>query len=129
MYTEKVLDHFLNPRNLGVIPDADGIGQYGDPACGDFLRVYIKVENGRLKDVKFLIQGCPAAIATSSIMTELATGKTIEEALKITDDDILEAIGVLPEEKAHCSNLGAGALHLAVMDYLDKQDDSKPAIG
>lgn len=121
MYTDKVLDHFFNPRNVGEIPDADGIGQYGDPACGDFLRVYIKVKDNRLVDVKFLIQGCPAAIATSSIMTELAIGKTIEEALKITDDDILEAIGVLPEEKTHCSNLGAGALHLAIKDYLEKR--------
>ena len=83
MYTKKVLDHFTNPRNVGEIPDASGIGQYGDPVCGDFLRVYIKVKDNRLSDVKFLIQGCPAAMATSSIMTEIAIGKTLEEALKI----------------------------------------------
>jgi nitrogen fixation NifU-like protein len=121
MYTDKVIDHFINPRNVGEITDADGIGQYGDPSCGDFLRVYIKVSDGRLKDVKFLIQGCPAAIATSSIMTELAIGQTVGKALEITDDDILDAIGVLPEEKTHCSNLGSGALHLAIKDYLDNQ--------
>ncbi len=125
MYTEKVLDHFMNPRNVGEIPDASGIGQYGDPVCGDFLRVYIKVKDNRLSDVKFLIQGCPAAMATSSIMTEIAIGKTLEEALKITDDDILEAIGALPEEKTHCSNLGAGALHLAIEDYFDSISDKK----
>ncbi len=125
MYTEKVLDHFMNPRNVGEIPGASGIGQYGDPECGDFLRVYIKVKDNRLSDVKFLIQGCPAAMATSSIMTEIAIGKTLEEALKITDDDILEAIGALPEEKTHCSNLGAGALHLAIEDYFDSISDKK----
>lgn len=118
MYTETIIEHFLNPRNLGEIPDADGVGQYGDPDCGDFLRVYIKVKEGRLEKVKFLVQGCPAAIATTSVMTELATGKTLEESLKLTDDDILDAIGVLPEEKVHCSNLGASALHMAINDYL-----------
>ncbi|HHY96126.1 MAG TPA: iron-sulfur cluster assembly scaffold protein [Firmicutes bacterium] len=109
MYTEKVLDHFLNPHNVGAIPDADGVGILGDPSCGDFLRIYIKVSDGRLADVKFEVFGCPGAIATSSILTEMVKGKTLEEAMEVTDADVAEALGGLPEWKLHCSNLGAEA--------------------
>ncbi|MCG0278472.1 MAG: iron-sulfur cluster assembly scaffold protein [Thermanaeromonas sp.] len=125
MYNTSVLDHFLNPRNVGCLPDADGIGVIGDPDCGDYLKIYIKVQKGKLTDVKFEIFGCPAAIATSSILTELAKGKTVEEALKITDLDIIEALGGLPEPKIHCSNLGAEALHKAIQDYLAKSSKQK----
>lgn len=122
MYTEKVLDHFLNPHNVGAIPDADGVGILGDPSCGDFLRIYIKVSNGRLADVKFEVFGCPAAIATSSILTEMVKGKTLEEAMEVTDADVAEALGGLPEWKLHCSNLGAEALHRAILDYSRRSD-------
>lgn len=118
MYTEKVIEHFLNPRNVGCIPDADGVGTLGDPSCGDFLRIYIRVEGDRLADVKFEVYGCPAAIATSSILTEMVKGKTLEEALRVTDEDVAEALGGLPEWKLHCSNLGAEALHRAIVDYM-----------
>ncbi|CEP66213.1 NIF system FeS cluster assembly, NifU,N-terminal [Moorella glycerini] len=117
MYGELLLDHFLNPRNVGSIKDADGIGTIGDPGCGDYLCVYIKVQDNRLVDVKFQVYGCPAAIATSSILTEMAKGKTLEEGLQITDADVAAAIGGLPEIKLHCSNLGASALHEAILNY------------
>lgn len=117
-YSQKVIDHFLNPRNVGEIPDADGIGTMGDTSCGDYLQVFIKIKDNRLSDVKFKVFGCPAAIATSSIMTELAIGKTLEEGLQLSDQDIVEALGDLPDVKIHCSNLGAGALHDAIMDYI-----------
>lgn len=120
MYGDLVLEHFLNPRNVGVINNPDGIGTIGDPDCGDYLRIYIKVWGNRLVDVKFQVYGCPAAIATSSILTEMAKGKTLEEALKITDDDVAAAIGGLPDHKLHCSNLGASALHEAINNYLDR---------
>jgi len=120
MYGDLVLEHFLNPRNVGIINNADGIGTIGDPNCGDYLRIYIKVWGDRLVDVKFQVYGCPAAIATSSILTEMAKGKTLEEALKITDDDVAAAIGGLPDHKLHCSNLGASALHEAINNYLDR---------
>lgn len=120
MYGELLLDHFINPRNVGVIKDADGIGTIGDPDCGDYLCIYIKVKDNRLTDVKFQVYGCPAAIATSSILTEMAKGKTLEEGLKITDADVAAAIGGLPEVKLHCSNLGASALHEAIRDYQRK---------
>ncbi|MBC7340123.1 MAG: iron-sulfur cluster assembly scaffold protein [Firmicutes bacterium] len=118
MYAEKVIDHFLNPRNVGCIPEADGVGTLGDPSCGDYLRIYIKVRDGRLDDVKFEVFGCPAAIATSSILTEMVKGKTLEEALQVTDQDVAAELGGLPEWKLHCSNLGAEALHQAIRDYL-----------
>ncbi len=117
MYTEKLIEHFKHPRNVGQIPDADGIGTIGDPSCGDYLCVFIKVSGGRLSEVKFKVYGCPAAIATTSILTEIAVGKTLEEALEITDLDIAEALGGLPDPKMHCSNLGAEALFDAIMDY------------
>lgn len=126
MYTEKVLDHFLNPRNVGEIPNADGVGTIGDPSCGDYLRVYIKVKDGRLVDVKFKLFGCPAAIGTSSITTELAMGKTLKEAWGITEDDVIKALGGLPDEKIHCSVLGPAALRLAILDYASKSVQQRP---
>lgn len=120
MYNNKVIEHFLNPRNTGQIPDADGVGTLGDPSCGDFLRIYIKVKEDRIADIKFEIYGCPAAIATSSILTEIAKGKTLQEAMEITDLDVIKALGGLPDPKIHCSNLGAGALHQAILDYLNR---------
>ena len=117
MYTDKLIEHFKHPRNVGQIPDADGTGTIGDPSCGDYLRIFIKVLQGRLSDIKFEVYGCPAAIATTSILTEIAVGKTLEEALQITDLDIAQALGGLPDPKMHCSNLGAGALSIAIRDY------------
>ena len=125
MYSEKVMDHFMNPRNVGEIPDADGVGTVGNPVCGDLMTVYIKVKDNRLKDVKFKTFGCGAAIATSSMTTELAKGKTIEEALKITRGDVAESLGGLPAIKMHCSNLAADALHAAIKDYLKKKEATK----
>jgi len=119
-YSEKVLDHFLNPRNVGEIPDADGVGTIGDPRCGDYLKMSIKVKDGRLVDVKFKLCGCPAAIGTSSVTTELAVGKTLEEAYQVCDDDIIRALGGLPDQKIHCSVLGPAALRLAILDYISK---------
>lgn len=117
MYTEKVIDHFINPRNTGSIAKPDGVGTVGDPSCGDHLRIYICVKDNCISEIKFEIFGCPAAIATSSVLTELAKGKNIEEALKITDDDVIRALGGLPGPKVHCSNLGANALHQAIENY------------
>lgn len=118
MYSDKVIDHFLNPRNVGCIEDPDGVGTLGDPSCGDQLRIYIKVEDSCISEIKFEIFGCPAAIATSSVLTELAKGKSLDEALKITDMDVIKALDGLPELKEHCSNLGAEALHEAIRNYL-----------
>jgi nitrogen fixation NifU-like protein len=117
IYSEKVMDHFQNPRNVGTIPDADGVGQVGNPVCGDMMTFYIKVEDGRLKDVKFQTFGCGAAIAVSSMVSEMAKGKTLDEALAITNDSVAEELGGLPKNKMHCSNLGADALHEAVKNY------------
>jgi len=121
MYTEKVMEHFRNPRNMGEIPDADGIGTVGNPVCGDLMTVYIKVKDNRIEDIKFKTFGCGAAIATSSMITELAKGKTIDEALKITRADVAESLGGLPPIKMHCSNLAADALHAAIKDYEEKK--------
>ena len=125
MYSEKVMDHFMNPRNVGEIPDADGVGTVGNPVCGDLMTVYIKVKDKKLEDVKFKTFGCGAAIATSSMTTELAKGKTIEEALKITRADVADSLGGLPSIKMHCSNLAADALHAAINDYLKKKRAKK----
>ncbi|MBA7502226.1 Iron-sulfur cluster assembly scaffold protein IscU [subsurface metagenome] len=125
MYSEKVMDHFRNPRNIGEIPDADGVGTVGNPVCGDLMTVYIKVEDATLKDIKFKTFGCGAAVATSSMITELAKGKTIEEALKITRSDVADSLGGLPPIKMHCSNLAADALHAAINDYLKKKEAEK----
>ena len=121
MYTEKVMEHFRNPRNMGEIPDADGVGTVGNPVCGDMMTVYIKLKDNRIEDIKFKTFGCGAAIATSSMITELAKGKTIDEALKITRADVAESLGGLPPIKMHCSNLAADALHAAIKDYQAKK--------
>ncbi|WP_456369546.1 Fe-S cluster assembly scaffold protein NifU [Geoglobus sp.] len=120
MYSEKVMEHFRNPRNVGVIEDADGVGTVGNPVCGDLMTMYIKVKDDRIVDIKFQTFGCGAAIATSSMATELAKGKTLEEALKITKQTVAEALGGLPPQKMHCSNLAADALKRAIADYLRK---------
>jgi nitrogen fixation NifU-like protein len=116
MYSEKVMEHFMHPRNVGEIEDADGIGEVGNPVCGD-----IKVENNRLKDVKFKTFGCGAAIAVSSMVSEMAKGKTIDEAMNITNKMVAEKLSGLPPNKMHCSNLGADALHKAIENYLEKK--------
>ena len=120
MYTDTVMEHFTNPHNMGELKDADGIGKVGNPVCGDLMFVYIKVMDDVLTDVKFKTFGCGAAIATSSMVTDLAKGRTIDEALKISRADVARALGGLPPIKMHCSNLAADALHLAIKDYLDK---------
>lgn len=121
MYTEKVMDHFANPRNVGEIPDADGVGETGNPVCGDIMRVYIKVKDNIIEDIKFKTFGCGAAIATSSMVTEMAKGKSLEEALELSNSQVAEALGGLPPIKMHCSNLAADALHAAVNNYRKKQ--------
>lgn len=118
MYTDKVLEHFANPHNVGEIQNPDGVGQVGNPVCGDVMKITIKVENGRIADVKFRTLGCAAAIATSSITTEMAKGKTLEEALAISRRQVADELGGLPANKMHCSNLAAQGLHKAVKDYL-----------
>ncbi len=123
MYSEKVMDHFRNPRNMGEIPDADGIGSVGNPTCGDLMNIYIKVKDNVLIDVKFKTFGCGAAIATSSMTTELAKGKTLDEAMKITRGDVAESLNGLPKIKMHCSNLAADGLHAAIKDYLKKKEE------
>ncbi len=121
IYSEKVMDHFMNPRNVGEIADADGVGEVGNPVCGDLMSFYIKVDDGRLKDVKFKTFGCGAAIAVSSMVSEMAKGKTIGEAMAITNQAVAEELEGLPKNKLHCSNLGADALHKAIEDYLRKE--------
>ena len=121
MYSDKVMDHFQNPRNVGVIEDADGVGEVGNPVCGDLMTFYIKVNGDVLTDVKFQTFGCGAAIAVSSIVSEMAMGKTLEEAGKITKEVVAEQLGGLPAQKMHCSNLGADALTEAINDYLNKR--------
>lgn len=127
MYSDKVMDHFANPRNVGTIPDADGVGQVGNPVCGDMMTFYIKVRDGRLADVKFQTFGCGAAIAVSSMVSEMAKGKTIDEALAITNELVAQELGGLPKNKMHCSNLGADALHEAIRNYRDRQAGRVPA--
>ena len=121
MYSEKVMDHFNNPRNVGEIPEADGIGSEGNPVCGDMMKIFIKVDEEKITDIKFKTFGCGAAIAVSSMITEMAKGKTLDEALAITKESVAEALDGLPAQKQHCSNLGADALHKAVEDYRNKQ--------
>ncbi|MGI5835181.1 MAG: Fe-S cluster assembly scaffold protein NifU [Chloroflexota bacterium] len=120
MYSQIVMDHFSNPRNVGEIPDADGVGELGSPVCGDMMKVYIKVKDNRIVDIKFRTFGCGAAIASSSMATELVKGKTIEEALATTKDEIVKALGGLPEAKIHCSVLATDALQKAIEDYKSK---------
>jgi nitrogen fixation NifU-like protein len=118
VYSEAVMEHFRNPRNVGDMADADVILRVGDQECGDMLLLFLKIDNGVVTNVKYRIFGCGAAIATSSIASELALGKTLDEVLKLTDQDIVDALGGLPEEKKHCSILAVTALHGAVMRYL-----------
>jgi nitrogen fixation NifU-like protein len=124
LYSDKVMDHFMNPRNVGEIAGADGIGEVGNPVCGDMMTFYIKVKNGRLEDVKFKTFGCGAAIAVSSMVSEMAKGKTLDEAMRITNASVAEELGGLPKNKMHCSNLGADALHAAIDNYRSKEKAS-----
>jgi len=117
MYSEKVMEHFANPRNVGEIPDADGVGEVGNPDCGDIMRIYIKVKDNIIEEIKFKTFGCGAAIATSSMVTEMAKGKTLEEALMLSNKQVAEALGGLPPIKMHCSNLAADALQAAVNNF------------
>lgn len=123
-YSDKVMDHFTNPRNVGEIPDADGVGKVGNPQCGDVMWLYIKVKDDVITDIKFKTFGCGAAIATSSMITELARGKTLEEAKKISRGDVAEALDGLPPVKMHCSNLASDALLEAIKDYEAKRKSS-----
>ena len=125
MYTEKVLDHFSNPRNVGEIENADGVGEVGNATCGDIMKVYLKIEDEIITDVKFKTFGCGAAIATSSMMTELIKGKPISEAMKVTNADIAEKLDGLPPAKMHCSNLAADAFREAMEDYYKRQGTEK----
>ncbi|MBC7959938.1 MAG: Fe-S cluster assembly scaffold protein NifU [Vallitaleaceae bacterium] len=122
MYTEKVMDHFSNPRNMGEIENADGVGTVGNAKCGDIMRIYLKIENDIVEDVKFKTFGCGAAIATSSMATELVKGKTIKEALHITNKAVMEALDGLPKAKVHCSLLAEEALQAALWDYAQKNN-------
>lgn len=122
MYSEKVMDHFMNPRNVGEIPDADGIGEVGNPKCGDIMKMYLKINDGVIEDVKFKTFGCGSAIASSSMATELIKGKTIEEAMKITNKAVAEALDGLPPVKMHCSVLAEQAIKAALLDYSKKHN-------
>ncbi len=121
MYSERVMDHFTNPRNVGDMEDADGIGTEGNPTCGDAMKIYIKVKDGKIVDAKFKTFGCGAAIAVSSMVTEMVKGKTLDEALAISKEAVAAELGGLPPQKMHCSNLGADALKKAIEDYRSKQ--------
>ena len=127
-YTEKVMENFMHPKNVGEIPDADGVGEEGNPICGDMMTFYIKVKDDRLEDVKFKTFGCAAAIAVSSMTSEIAKGKTLEEAMKITPELVADSLGGLPKIKYHCSNLGADALHKAIIDYRRKRGEIVPDV-
>jgi nitrogen fixation NifU-like protein len=127
MYSDVVMDHFTNPRNAGVIDDADGVGEVGNPLCGDMMTFYIKVKDDRLEDVKFQTFGCVAAIAVSSMVSEMAKGRNLEDAQKITNKSVAETLGGLPKNKMHCSNLGAEALALAIKNYREKQGKTTAA--
>jgi len=122
-YNEKVMQHFMSPHNVGEIKDADGVGEVGNTVCGDMMTFYIKVKDNKLEDVKFKTFGCGAAIAVSSMVSDIAKGKTLEEALKITNKDVANELGGLPKNKMHCSNLGADALHSAIKDYMKKKKE------
>jgi len=119
-YTDEVMDHFQNPRNVGSVENPDGVGEVGNASCGDMMTITIRVEEDHLADIKFKTLGCGAAIATSSIMTELAKGMTLEEGMALTRDQVAEALGGLPPEKMHCSNLAADGLHAAIENYRSK---------
>jgi len=120
-YSQKVMDHFSNPRNVGEIKDADGVGEVGNPVCGDMMTFYVKIKDDKVEDVKFKTFGCGAAIAVSSMVSEMGKGKSVADAMKITNADVALELGGLPPNKMHCSNLGADALHKALEDYLAKK--------
>ncbi|MDR3543347.1 MAG: Fe-S cluster assembly scaffold protein NifU [Desulfosporosinus sp.] len=122
MYSEKVMDHFTNPRNVGELENPDGVGEVGNAKCGDIMRIYLDVEGDIIKDVKFKTFGCGAAVATSSMVTEMVKGKTLDEAMVISNAAVAEALGGLPPAKMHCSNLAADALHAAIVNYREKQE-------
>ncbi len=121
MYSKTVMDHFKNPRNVGTIEDADGVGEVGNPLCGDMMTIYLKIDDERIEDIKFQTFGCGAAIAVSSMLTEMAKGKSLDDARKISNKDVAQALEGLPKNKLHCSNLGADALHMAIKDYEDRK--------
>ena len=121
-YSQKVMDHFMNPRNVGVIEDADAIGEVGNARCGDIMKMYLKIKDNVIEDVKFQTFGCGAAVATSSMVTELVKGKTLDEALKITNKTVAEALDGLPQIKMHCSNLAEEAIRSAIEDYRKKNE-------
>jgi len=123
VYSEKVMEHFMNPRNVGEIENADGIGEVGNPVCGDMMTFYIKVKDDHVEDVKFKTFGCGAAIAVSSMVSEMAKGKSLDEVMKITPYDVANELEGLPKQKFHCSNLGAQALHEAIKDYRSKHKE------
>ncbi len=125
MYSDKVMDHFFNPRNVGMIQDADGVGIAGNPVCGDLMKVFIKVKDDAIEDIKFQTLGCGAAIATSSMVTEMVKGKTLDEAKAVTNAAVAQALGGLPPVKMHCSNLAADAVHKAIEDYEGKRPGHK----
>ncbi len=125
MYNEKVIDHFNNPRNVGEIPDADAVGETGSFKCGDTMTLYLKVNDGIIEDVSFQTYGCGAAIASSSMLTEMVKGKTLDEAMEISNQDVADNLGGLPPLKVHCSNLAADALHNAIEQYRKKQEAAK----
>jgi len=125
MYSQKVIDHFMHPRNVGEIENPDGVGEVGNPVCGDIMKLYIKVKDGVIVDAKFKTFGCGAAIATSSMITELIKGKTLEEAERISKNTVAEALDGLPPIKMHCSNLAADALHAAIRDYKKRHEGMK----
>ena len=130
MYSEKVMEHFSNPRNVGEIPDANGVGEVGNAKCGDIMKIYLKIEDGIIKDASFKTFGCGAAVATSSMSTELIKGKTIEEALKLTNADVTKALDGLPAEKVHCSVLAEQGIKTAISDYYNRQNiDPLPIVG
>ncbi len=130
MYTEEVMDHFTNPRNMGEIPDADGIGEVGNAKCGDIMKMFLKIENGIIVDAKFKTYGCASAIATSSIATEMVKGHTLNEALSLSNKAVVEALGGLPTHKLHCSVLAEQAIKAALADYYTKQGiDPTPIVG
>ena len=123
VYSKKVMDHFMNPRNVGVIENPDGYGKVGNPVCGDLMEMYIRVEKDIIRDIKFKTFGCGSAIATSSMVTQLALGKTVDEALEITRKDVANELDGLPPQKMHCSNLAADALHAAIKDYKKRKNN------
>jgi len=122
-YSKKVLDHFMNPRNVGTIEDADGYGRVGNPVCGDLMEMFIKVKDNVITDIKFKTFGCGSAIATSSMVTEMVKGMFIDKAMRVTRNDVADELDGLPPQKMHCSNLAADALHEAIKDYRKRQDE------